>query len=449
MTGERSWIAGLAVLTAPVALVPLFLRPEVALALGVCGAVAWAAWRSVAYPLALAAVPPIAFGIFGNNPLPEGVVGIALACAVLLSIACAVQRQERIPPPAILAGAPLLLSILILCALVLRQPPDPDTNYGELKTGFFAVNNLVFLIGGIFVGWSAIRLRLLLLTTLVVSVAGGALLVLHVAAGGVESILPVAVTFSDGDHSISMGRQMAAGVLVALAIVLGREDAPGRFVAAASLPLLAAALLASGSRGPIVALLVGSAVLLLLGLPDREARRRLAIVASASAVAALVVATVVPSASIVRSFSFATTDVEGTSSGRIEMWSQAWRIISERPELGIGTGGFAEINPVMIYPHNILLEAGVELGVAGALLVAAFLGLTAWRLATAYRRAPFGERVTVAAVLALFGAAVTNAMFSFAIHSNWEVWMWAGVGAALAARVVAERSPRAPAPRTR
>lgn len=411
------------------------MRPEAALALTAGAVVAALAWRSLGYPLALAALPPILFGIYAGNPLPESVAAVGLSAAVVLGIVAAAHRHEEVPPPRVLFGAPVVLTALLLFLLVARQPAGAETNYGEIKTAFFGVSNVVLLVGGIYAGWSPARLRLVLLGTLVVSIAGAVVLMLDV----VGFALPVPLTLADEDHSISMGRQMAVGVLVALAVVLGRDDAPGRLLAAASLPVLVTALLASGARGPIVALLAGATVLLVLGLWDRVARRRLVVVAALAAVAVVLVPLVVPDSTLVRSFSFASTDVEGTSSGRTDMWRESWQVISERPETGVGTGGYSEINPPMIYPHNLLLELGVELGIAGVLLMILFLAHAVWRLLRAFRRGPHGDRVTVAAVLALLTAAVTNAMFSFALHSNWETWLWAGAGTALAARVLRDR----------
>lgn len=446
MSARQASLAGAAAIAAPFALMPLFLRPEVALGLSAIAVLVWLACRSVAYPIAIAGVPPIFFGIFAENPLPQGAVTIALGAAVALAIAVAVQRSEEIPPPAVLMGVPLVLTLLLLCLLVLRQPAGPETNYGELKTEFFLATNVVFLVGGIFVGWSRERLRILLLGTLLVSVAGAVILVVYVAAGGTRSILPVGLTFSDGDHSISMGRQMAVGIILAAGITLSRQDAATRVLAAAALPVLLAALIASGARGPVVGLIAGVTALIALGLQDRVARRRLVTVAVAAAAAFALVQVVVPATSVVRSFSFASTDVEGTSSGRTEMWAQAIRIIRQHPALGIGTGGFADVNPPMIYPHNMVLEVGVELGIAGVLLLLALLAHAVTRMARAYLRAGHDDRVTVAVVLALFLAAVTNAMLSYALHANWEVWLWAGVGTALAARHLRGESRALPQP---
>lgn len=442
MIGRYPWAARAATLAAPVALLPLFIRPEVALGAGVVGIVAWLAWRSVAYPIALAGVPPIAFGIFGQSQLPQGVVSIAVAAAILLGVAAAVQREEAVPPPRVVAGAPLVLTLLLLCLLILRQPPASDMNYGELKTGFFAVSNAVFLVGGVFVGWSADRTRLLLLTTLAISIGGAVILMFHVSGGGSLSILPVELTFSDGDHSISMGRQMAVGALVALAWSLGRDQAAERLVAVAALPLLGAALIASGARGPVVALLVGGTVLVALGVREHAARRRIFAVILTCVAAAAMVQLIVPSTSVVRAFSFASTDVEETSSGRTEMWSQAVRLIKSAPELGIGTGRFADVNPSMIYPHNVVLEVGVELGIGAILLLLALLAHATARMRRAFLRAGADDRIVCATVIALFAAAVTNAMFSFPLHGNWEVWLWGGVGTALAARVLGDRFSR-------
>lgn len=430
------WLTGLAALVAPIALLPLFVRPGVALALTILSVLAWLSYRSVAYPIALTGVPAIVFGIFGPNPVPEGAVTIALSAAVLFGIAAVVHKGGAIPPPAVIVGPPLVLTLLLLCLMVLRQPILPDSNYGTIKTEFFVPSNLVLLLGGIFVGWDPRALRTLLVTTLGIAVAGGIALVLYVAGGGTETLLPIAVSFSEGDHSISMGREMTAGVLVALALTIGRDAGSARLVAVASLPILVTALIASGARGPVVALIAGAVVLLLLGLQDQLARRRMFAIATAGIVAVGAVQLLVPSASIGRAFSFASSDVAGTSSGRTEMWSQAWDLITAHPLLGIGTGGFADVNPPMIYPHNLLLEVGSELGAAGLILILAFLGHAFWRMMRARLRARSEDRVTIAAVIALFAAAFTNSLLSYAIHANWEVWLWAGVGTALAARML-------------
>ena len=414
-------------------LLPLLVRPQLALGLGALVLLAAAAWRSIAAPLALAAVPPIVFGIFAALAVPEGAVALALAGAVAISLFAAAQRRDAAPPAAVVIAAPLVASLLLVCLLVVRQPETPDTNYGEIKTAFFVVSNVTLLIAGLWAGWQLAHTRHVLIGTLGVSVAGGVLLVLHVAGG--QALMPFSLTFSEPEHSISMGRQMAAGALVALGIVLSRERASSRLVAATSLPILATALLASGARGPVVALLAGSAVLLFLGLSDRVARRRLLAVGAIALACLVMVPLLVPDSSLVRSFSFASTDVESTSSGRTEMWRQSWELISANPVLGIGTGGYADVNPPMIYSHNLMLEVWVELGMLGPLLVLALLASVGARMLQAFRRAGRDERALLVTVFALFVAATVNAMFSYALHGNWEIWLWGGIGSGMAARI--------------
>src|SRR5207248_8364655 len=94
--------------------------------------------------------------------------------------------------------------------------------------------------------------------------------------------------------------------------------------------------------------------------------------------AALAIPQLVPGSTAGRTFSVllgGTENGDSFSNGRLHLWGQAWRAFTSHPFLGIGTGGFGAINPIELYPHNILLETAAELGVIGLLLVLTLLGL--------------------------------------------------------------------------
>jgi O-antigen ligase len=62
---------------------------------------------------------------------------------------------------------------------------------------------------------------------------------------------------------------------------------------------------------------------------------------------------------------------------RIDMWGKCVEVISEHP-FGLGWGGFSDVSGY-IYPHNILLEAGVVSGLVGFLVIFVVLLLyTLW-----------------------------------------------------------------------
>ncbi|MBD3337344.1 MAG: hypothetical protein GF355_17665 [Candidatus Eisenbacteria bacterium] len=117
---------------------------------------------------------------------------------------------------------------------------------------------------------------------------------------------------------------------------------------------------------------------------------------------------------------------------RLYLWDAALHQIAQAFPFGLGTGGFAMAvagADLRLYPHNIILESLVELGLVGFILVAAVVVL-AWR---AMRRlqddAPVREEARAAWRLFLFAGG--NALISGDFATNAEIWVWAGFLGAL------------------
>ena len=145
-------------------------------------------------------------------------------------------------------------------------------------------------------------------------------------------------------------------------------------------------------------------------------------------------AQLVPGQSIQRSLSFLTGAGSGLSSnGRTHSWSLAWNAFLAHPAFGIGTGSFFSISGINRYPHNLLLEVAAELGLVGLVLVVGFLAST-WLAMSRARTLQDRGDLQVAVVIALFAAALVNAMFSGDIQTNSSVWLAAGLGLGLSLR---------------
>jgi hypothetical protein len=193
---------------------------------------------------------------------------------------------------------------------------------------------------------------------------------------------------------------------------------------------------AAGSRGPAVGLVVGAIVLLALSLRDRRARQRVVLVALGAVVAAALVVQLVPGNAVQRTLSVLTgTDNGVSSNGRTALWSEAWHTFVSHPLAGIGTGGFAHLDPVERFPHNLLLEAGAELGIVGVLLVVGILGYGVAAVVRALRTDDDRVRGYAALAAALFAAAIVNALFSGDIETNDPVWLALGLGIGLTGAV--------------
>lgn len=395
----------------------------------------WLAWRSVAYPLALAGVPTLVEAIVGHNPLPKGAVTFLYIAWIGLAVVLAAMRGTHPLAARALVRAPVILSLALLAVMLLRLGASADQAYGGTKIQLYIADNLVFLLGGIFVGARRRDLRLFFAVMLAVAAGGALLLLLELLGGGLQETLANRFSLSAQEYPIYLGRTSADGLIIAIYGVLVATRAWTRLAAVAALPALAIALIAAGSRGPIVAFALAILVLVALAASTGQARRRLLIVGAGLLAAALVVPLALPGATVGRALSTLLGATGGLSSnGRSELWSQAFAAFSAHPLLGIGTGGFGALHPTEPYPHNILLEMAAELGVVGALILLGVLLSAAVALARAWRASSGRDSLDAAVIIALFVAAIVNALFSGAISDNKEIWLWAGLGLGMCAR---------------
>jgi O-antigen ligase len=217
---------------------------------------------------------------------------------------------------------------------------------------------------------------------------------------------------------------------------------PVRYLWLSGAVLLVGAVMASQSRGGLIATVV--VLLLILSRGDIGGsfthRRALATTAALSLSAGLVAlaVTTIPRLSPEQAS-------EGGGTGRLDIWRTAWLTWEEHPFLGIGPGNFEPLssqllsqtpgvqldpNSVLfegIRVHNSYLEPWVEMGPVGFLCYLAVLGTTAWVLARE-RRVPFSG-VLSACLPMLVGFAV--ATFFISAMNNKLLWMLVGIAAAL------------------
>jgi O-antigen ligase len=217
-------------------------------------------------------------------------------------------------------------------------------------------------------------------------------------------------------------------VLIAMYLLLTTPRGRVRNFATVSLPLCLVTLVGAGSRGPVVAFAVSLVTLLSLAAANRQLRRRLGMLVTGLVAAAIVVPFVVPGSAIGRSLSTIVGSASGLSSnGRSSLWAAAYAQLAHHALVGIGTGGFGSLHLGLPYPHNILLEIGLELGIVGLLVFAVMAGSMTVRLTRLWRWTSGEERMTVSLLIALEVSAVVNAFFSGALPDNSDVWKWGGV----------------------
>ncbi len=424
----------------PLAALPTLRQPLFAIALCLAVGVAVLASKSVAYPLGLWALPGVAIALVGGNPFPNRSVEMFLVGWLLLGILFTLFREENALPVRLVVSGPVLMTLGLAVVMVARLGASTAASYGSYKLQLFLAESLAFLLAGILVARSRRQMNLWVLMLLVSVGAGAFVLIQDLLTGKATQVLPGRLALYSQADPIALARGAATGLLLAVFLLLASPTAWRRTAALALIPILGVAFIGAGSRGPVLGMVAGLAILLALSAGDRVSRRRMLLLAVALALSVVIIPQLVPGQNLSRSLSILTgggQDAGGgdVSNGRYQIYSEAWQAFGSHPFTGIGTGSFASTDPVAIYPHNIFLEVASELGFPGLLLLSGIIGLAFVHVGKAWRRSQGEDRHHAALVAAYLGAAVVNAQFSADLARNGAIWLGAGLAFGLLQRV--------------
>jgi O-antigen ligase len=263
-----------------------------------------------------------------------------------------------------------------------------------------------------------------------------------------------------GMNSIQLGRAAVLVPVIGVSFVIREGTGLLRTAAIILIPLAMIVAFSSGSRGPLLALVVlGVLIAVRFSASLHRANLRwvagIVSVAIASILVVALVAPGLPSASLERLATFADVaqstlsgdvgalSVDPTSSQRVELFGFAWSMFQDRPILGAGTAGFMALGPRgWTYPHNALLQIAAEFGLIGLVL---FISLALVAL-TRQLRAGNAAR-TVRLLLAFF---LLSAMVSGDIFSDRDTWgllalvLTIGSRSAVESSAATSKSPRLP-----
>lgn len=192
----------------------------------------------------------------------------------------------------------------------------------------------------------------------------------------------------------------------------------------------AGAMILLNARGPVLALAAALAVWFLLARQGK--------ILLLSVVSALVLLAFYTGFNSWLALGFFSID----DTGRLELYRAAVEAFREAPLFGAGTGSFAALAPYpgVFYPHNIILEVGAELGLAGLVALALLAGGTFFRLLrlAAVESKLLGADgkekkagVTISGFAgALLAYGLVNALVSGDITANFLLWLATGTIAA-------------------
>lgn len=89
------------------------------------------------------------------------------------------------------------------------------------------------------------------------------------------------------------------------------------------------------------------------------------------------------------------TDLRGASPERLFIWQRSWELLQQAPVRGIGIGQYSTVWPLYRHPedssagffvHNDYLQTWIEAGLPGLLLFLGVLAVSAWGVVRAWRR---------------------------------------------------------------
>lgn len=353
--------------------------------------------------------------VYGGDPrVPEG-TGVAALGALLVVGICAITTGHW---PQRRHGGALLAVLAFTAWVAVTVLWTPSVDHGTEKLWDLILKALPLFVFCLLIAGRSPSTVALVLVAGALLVTTDAMMAWIATPEGRGVKLGYLVAHADahytevgGAHYQRINRSIGLGALVLLAYALiGRGRAA--WAGAAGGMGLVAIMLLIGGRGPVVA--IGAAVLVVAALSPL-ARWRGALLVALTGGAVLLVGW----ENLTTFARLAAGDAE-----RLSMYEAAAGWWSEAPVLGQGFGAYTPLaapgQTGQYWPHNIVIEIGMETGLVGLVLAGAVL----W---TCIRRIPAPCHPLDLVPVMLLAAAIVNAMFSQSLPGNIELWCALGL----------------------
>ena len=217
----------------------------------------------------------------------------------------------------------------------------------------------------------------------------------------------------EGSSTIGTGRvAMAGAVIMALYAFQNNCKTPFRLALAAAALLLSVLGVMTGSRGPVLAAAVACSAVVICSPYYKRYRGRALVAAMIMAAFVGWLATRSQSDGLARILAGSET----SDGARMQMVQESLASMMNHP-FGAGWGSFPRIVSDYDYPHNLILEIGVEAGWFALIIIIALIALTTVRGAIA------STSPSSSALYGLYIFSVINAMVSESVNGNRLFWV--------------------------
>ncbi|MFG6114174.1 O-antigen ligase family protein [Halobacillus sp. MO56] len=300
-------------------------------------------------------------------------------------------------------------------------------SYGIYKITFFILKSIGPIIAyTMFAPLKKYDIKVIITTVII----GSILTVMNIYSyADITSSLRVTVSA----NPITVARTIGLGcILLSVLLLTEKLRLPMKILYLLLIPIFMHTMLLTGSRGPIIAVLISViGVILLLGGFWQRLKYSTKLISSTVIIFLFMLVTNFNIQEIngyQRVMSNIMAIGENTSDqGRIERMQIALNGILESDYFGVGTGGFADLysTSARAYPHNIFLEVFVELGIIGLILLLALMTITIFRVKK------LSLNVDISIIAKAFGGAwffsFIIAMVSGDISTNQYFWVTGGL----------------------
>jgi len=332
-----------------------------------------------------------------------------------------------------------ILGIYVLFCLVLFLSGfyTPSPNYGWQKIMRFIVFNTTMFITPIIIIknigdskqlmlWFRNSLIVIFLTMM------GYILYFLAFSSGISLLVRVSIL---GANPITVGSFLGIGAGL-IVVLINRSSYKYWLLYIPILGMLIIAIIATGSRGPLLSFLFG---VLVFGIFFENNNQKQILLFFSLAIAFLIFALLVlPENLTGRYLNYTTGDLviqrEGvkrlsTIAMRLQYWELSvteWLRNVKTALIGVGSGGFSSfyiLRDYKFYPHNMFFEVLLELGVIGLTL----LGLFWYKIIKILFYIKKIERISIISAMWIVTAIISffGAQFSGDINGNRIVWMFA------------------------
>lgn len=209
------------------------------------------------------------------------------------------------------------------------------------------------------------------------SLLGAVVTTVHASHGVSAGVRRFSTTNSDTNNT---GALLAVAMMLTLYLISADSKSRWKWLYWAFLPICAVNIVLTGSRGALLALSFGLAVVLVS--PKNLRGGRILMAVAAGSIALVLVAVLVPQATLDRLGTTKSEIQSGNLDKRLLYWRTAFRLWGDHPIVGIGSGSFRDANYQdgnhrAAVAHSLFMSVLVETGSIGLILFLLSVALAA------------------------------------------------------------------------